>query len=219
MAIIGRFIYGKGVSLLALFSFVIIIFTAPVIAAGTRLTHQGIQFPDGTLQTTKATENSTAITNLEQAVTGLQEQIVYLKSLHGVNGNFVEGLTSGTYDGNCTLKGSALFDGRTEWFFECKGWNSYPSYSWVASFVTGKIVGHPYESLLTSAGIDKINGWESAIWGQILSMDPANVTWYSCLYKDTNGIISVRQVGDTLNFKFYGNDNVLDCGFMKSLTQ
>lgn len=215
MAIIGRFIYGKAVSLLALFSFVVIIFTAPVIAAGARLTHQGIQFPDGTLQTTKATENNTAITNLEQGVTDLQEQIVYLKSLHGVNGNFVEGLTSGMYDSDCTLKGTALLDGRTEWFFECKDNNNY---SWLASFVTGEIVGHPYESLLTSAGIDKINGWESAIWGQILSMDNY-VPWYSCLNTDTNGIISVRQVGDTLNFKFYGNDNVLDCGFMRSLTQ
>ncbi len=214
MAIIGRFIYGKGVSLLALFSFVVIIFTAPVIDAGTRLTDQGIQFPDGTLQTTKATENSTAITNLEQGVTDLQEQIVYLKSLHGVNGNFVEGLTSGTYGSDCTLKGSALFDGRTEWFFECKSGNS----SWLASFVTGKIVGHPYESLLTSAGIDQINGWESAIWGQILSINL--VYGYYCLDNNaTNGVISVRQVGDTLNFKFYGNDNVLDCGFMKSLTQ
>lgn len=159
-----------------------------------------------------------AIADLQKTLAKLKNTVTDLEALHGDNGAFVEGLTLGDYEYNtsqaaCRVSGGPLLDGRSEWIFACRysdGTNLD------ISLISGDITGHPYESEFTSAGIDQLNGRESSIWGLVLS---SNYSWFDYCVRsnDEGGIVSVKQLGDTLSFKFYEKGNTVSCGFSSKL--
>ncbi|HSI58414.1 MAG TPA: hypothetical protein VLA16_12720 [Ideonella sp.] len=106
----------------------------------------------------------------------------------------------------CTLANSA-FNGRTQFDLNCGG-------GFTATWYTGAIAGHPWETELVVAQLDTIVGHDEFAWGK--TVFDANTTWFSC-FNDPE-LLSARQVGDTLTLVNYGSDKVVECqiGFNKT---
>jgi hypothetical protein len=115
----------------------------------------------------------------------------------------------GTYTGggaSCTLL-SSPFGGRTEVVLNCTS----SGYNFSATWYTGPIAGHPYQTELENASIDTIPGYTNFAWGKVGNTDN-RYWWNSCIsYNGVNSILSARQVNNTLTLHNYVNDNISNC--------
>ncbi len=114
----------------------------------------------------------------------------------------------GTYKDHsttCTLS-TAPFGERTEGIFKCQG-----IYTLTVAWYTGALNGHPFETELKTAGIDKIPGYTNFAWGKVGSTN--GVSWWNdCIPTNgVGGILSVRQTDKTLTFYSFGTDNKSKC--------
>ncbi|ASF47807.1 hypothetical protein [Methylovulum psychrotolerans] len=114
----------------------------------------------------------------------------------------------GTYiDGQgatCTVVTTVLQGGRTEAALSCSGDFGY---TFQANWVTGIILGHPYELDLRAAGIDKLSSYTNYSWGKVAN---SSYGWWGCM--DANDIVSARQIGNTLAIGGYNTANLKKCG-------
>ncbi len=104
---------------------------------------------------------------------------------------------------NCTVTASP-FAGRTQFDLRCIP-SSGPDY--VATWYTGPIAGHPFESALRAAGLDLIPGSSEYSWGQVLTN--GSNTYYGCF--NFGELISARQIGDQLTLINWDDDDQINC--------
>ncbi|MBT9595755.1 MAG: hypothetical protein IV094_07210 [Vitreoscilla sp.] len=117
---------------------------------------------------------------------------------------FVPGVYTFGTSTTCNLVPSA-FQGRTQFDLHCgdTGTNTF-----TATWFTGLIAGHPYETELTTASLDTIPGNNEYAWGRV-GYD-GNATWLNNCFNDPE-LFSARQVGDILTLVNYGNNTSADC--------
>jgi hypothetical protein len=118
---------------------------------------------------------------------------------------FIAGTYVDAYGTRCTVVTTVLQGGRTEASFSCK---TTDNHVFQANWVTGLIPGHPFELELRDASIQSISGYGNYSWGKIANSDS---WWWGGQYAPS-GIISARQIGNTLAIGLYGDDNVQDSG-------
>ena len=128
---------------------------------------------------------------------------------------FIPGTYSDGKGGSCNMGVSAAAGGRTAGALACKDKDGGATFS--ANWFTGPVAGHPFESHLVAAGIDKLTGAENVAWGNGTS---ATGGWaYGCFYFSGGSVISVHQAGGVLAINNFRNDNEIDCSYSFSLEQ
>lgn len=111
----------------------------------------------------------------------------------------------------CTVGASTLSSGRQEGSVSCKH-SDATSNNWLtASFTSGPLEGHTFESDLRKAGIDKITGMADYAWGiaGTQSDSSGNAVW-NCF--SAGDLISARQSGSQINITNYGSSYNSDLG-------
>ena len=122
---------------------------------------------------------------------------------------FIPGTYSDGKGGTCTMGVSAAAGGRAAGALACRDKDGNAVFN--ANWFTGPVAGHPLESDLVHAGIDKISGAQNVAWGN--GTGALGGTWaYGCFYGDGN-VISVHQAGDVLGINNFDTDSVINCNY------
>jgi len=126
---------------------------------------------------------------------------------------FVAGNYEEVNGSQCTLTAGVALEGRTALAFNCVGESAGNIVG--ATWYTGPIAGHPFELDLTGAGVDQIPGHENLSWGKI-AYDGRTVA-LNCF--QSNQIIGLNQIGNTLAITNYGSGNLAHCGHNFTLVE
>ncbi len=115
----------------------------------------------------------------------------------------------GTYknqggDTTCTLGTTVLNGGRMQAALNCVKGVADININWI----TGPIIGHPFQIELLAAGSDKIPANADFTWGKVILSN--NSYWFGCM--STTDITSATQVGGTIQLFGYNQGNTQACG-------
>jgi hypothetical protein len=122
-----------------------------------------------------------------------------------LSNKFIPGIYSDGNGATCTVVTAVLQGGRTEAAMSCKYANGY---NLQANWITGLIPGHPFELDLKTAKINLVPAYSNYSWGKVANS--TNFYFWGCII--ANGILSVRQIGNTLSLGGYGAGNKQLCG-------